>query len=78
MIHKRGTAQKKRKIADTTDWTAFFHDPVIVTAILDRLIHHSTVIDIRGNSHRFMEKTAHEALVEDQNAGERCSVLNDR
>ena len=27
-----------------SDWTELFHDPVIVTAVLDRLLHHSTVI----------------------------------
>ena len=49
-----------------SDWTELFHDPVIVTEILDRLLHHSTVINIRGNSYRLMGKTAEEALQEDQ------------
>ena len=49
-----------------SDWTELFHDPVIVTAILDRLLHHSTVINIRGNSYRLMGKTADEPLKEDQ------------
>ncbi|WP_028316410.1 IS21-like element helper ATPase IstB [Desulfatibacillum aliphaticivorans] len=35
-----------------SDWTELFHDPVIVTAILDRLLHHSAVINIKGNSFR--------------------------
>jgi DNA replication protein DnaC len=35
-----------------TDWAELFHDPIIVTAILDRLLHHSVVINIRGNSYR--------------------------
>jgi len=39
-----------------TDWTELFHDPIIVTAILDRLLHHSTVINIKGNSYRLKEK----------------------
>jgi DNA replication protein DnaC len=34
------------------DWTELFHDPIIVTAILDRLLHHSTVVNIKGNSYR--------------------------
>ena len=58
-----------------SDWTELFHDPVIVTAILDRLLHHSTVINIRGNSYRLMGKTAHEALEVDQNTGESGSVF---
>lgn len=32
-----------------SDWTELFHDPVIVTAFLDRLLHHSVVINIKGN-----------------------------
>ena len=39
-----------------TDWTELFHDQVIVTAILDRLLHHSVVINIRGNSFRLRGK----------------------
>jgi len=35
-----------------SDWAELFHDPIIVTAILDRLLHHSAVINIRGNSYR--------------------------
>jgi len=38
------------------DWTEMFHDPVIVTAILDRLLHHSVVINMKGNSYRLKEK----------------------
>ena len=39
-----------------SEWTELFHDPIIVTAILDRLLHHSTVINIRGNSYRLKGK----------------------
>lgn len=35
-----------------SDWTELFHDPIIITAILDRLLHHSVVINIKGNSYR--------------------------
>jgi DNA replication protein DnaC len=38
------------------DWTELFHDPIIVTAILDRLLHHSVVINIKGNSYRLKGK----------------------
>lgn len=38
------------------EWEELFHDPVIVTAILDRLLHHSSVISIRGNSYRLKGK----------------------
>ena len=38
------------------DWAELFHDPVIVTAILDRLLHHSVVVNIRGHSYRLRGK----------------------
>ncbi len=33
-----------------------FEDEVIATAVLDRLLHHSTIINIRGKSYRLREK----------------------
>ena len=38
------------------EWGNIFEDPVVATAILDRLLHHSTVITIRGDSYRLREK----------------------
>jgi len=35
-----------------SDWQEFFGDPFIAAAILDRLLHHSTVINIKGHSYR--------------------------
>jgi DNA replication protein DnaC len=35
---------------------AVFGDPVVATAILDRLLHHSHVVTIRGDSYRLREK----------------------
>jgi len=58
-----------------SDWTELFHDPVIVTAILDRLLHHSTVINIRGNSYRLKGKNSNEEWEADQNTGKSGSVL---
>jgi DNA replication protein DnaC len=52
-----------------SDWTELFHDPVIVTAILDRLLHHSVVINIKGNSYRLKNKMSSEILKTDQNKG---------
>jgi DNA replication protein DnaC len=40
------------------------HDEVIVTAILDRLLHHSTVINIKGNSYRLKGKISREGTAE--------------
>ena len=38
------------------EWGTVFGDPVVATAILDRLLHHSQVITIRGDSYRLREK----------------------
>jgi len=38
-----------------------FHDAVIVTAILDRLLHHCAVVNIRGHSYRLKGKVASDA-----------------
>lgn len=35
-----------------TEWGNLFGDPVIVTAILDRLLHHCMVVNIKGKSFR--------------------------
>jgi DNA replication protein DnaC len=42
------------------DWAELFSDPVIVTAILDRLLHHSIVINIKGSSYRLKGKIGKE------------------
>ena len=38
-----------------SEWNTVFKDPTIASAILDRLIHHSHVINIMGNSYRTAE-----------------------
>jgi DNA replication protein DnaC len=35
-----------------SDWGAVFADQVVAAAILDRLLHHATVITIKGKSYR--------------------------
>lgn len=37
------------------EWEEIFGDPVIATAILDRLLHHCHVVNIKGNSYRLKE-----------------------
>lgn len=39
-----------------SEWGSVFGDPVVATAILDRLLHHSHVVTIRGESYRLKEK----------------------
>jgi DNA replication protein DnaC len=38
------------------EWGEVLGDPVIATAILDRLLHHSHILNIRGESYRLREK----------------------
>jgi DNA replication protein DnaC len=38
------------------DWGSLFPDLALASAILDRLLHHSTTITIRGDSYRLKEK----------------------
>ena len=38
------------------EWGTVFGDPIIATAILDRLLHHSTTVNIRGESYRLKER----------------------
>jgi DNA replication protein DnaC len=38
------------------DWGGIFGDPIIATAILDRLLHHSTTLNIRGESYRLKDR----------------------
>ncbi len=38
------------------EWGHVFGDPVVATAILDRLLHHSHIITIRGDSYRLRKK----------------------
>ena len=39
-----------------SEWGAVFGDTVAATAILDRLLHHSHILTIRGDSYRLREK----------------------
>lgn len=41
---------------DVTEWGEVFGDAVVATAILDRLLHHSHVLTLRGESYRLREK----------------------
>lgn len=41
-----------------TEWEEMFGDPVIASAMLDRLLHHCRVINIKGNSYRMKDYKA--------------------
>lgn len=38
------------------DWGEVFNDQILATAILDRLLHHATTVNIKGDSYRLREK----------------------
>jgi DNA replication protein DnaC len=38
------------------DWGEIFNDHILATAILDRLLHHATTLNIKGESYRLKEK----------------------
>jgi DNA replication protein DnaC len=38
------------------DWGEIFGDQILATAILDRLLHHATTLNIKGESYRLKEK----------------------
>ena len=52
------------------DWGDIFNDQVLATAILDRLLHHSTTINIKGDSYRLREKKKAGMLTSQPNAKE--------
>jgi len=39
-----------------TEWDKIFDDVVLATAVLDRLLHHCSIVNIRGKSFRLKEK----------------------
>jgi len=55
------------------EWGAVFGDTVVAAAILDRLLHHSTVVTIRGDSYRLREKRK-SGLIKTTDAGVRAKA----
>ena len=53
-ITKTFRARQMRK--SYGDWGSIFGDSIIATAILDRLLHHSTTINIHGESYRLKDR----------------------
>lgn len=40
------------------EWTNVFHDSATAAAVIDRLVHHSTIVQIQGDSYRLQQKVA--------------------
>ncbi|MGH8629982.1 MAG: IS21-like element helper ATPase IstB [Burkholderiales bacterium] len=60
------------------EWGSIFGDPIIATAILDRLLHHSTTVNIRGESYRLKERRKAGLLPSRDGSGGRFAVCGAR
>ncbi len=56
------------------DWQELFGDPVIATAILDRLLHHCRVINIKGHSYRLKEHSFSKQIFKNNQKNEEDKV----
>ena len=56
------------------EWGTVFGDPVVATAILDRLLHHSHVVTIRGDS--YPRKASQRASAEARCDARTCNHIN--
>lgn len=58
-INKRYAAAKSTIVTSNKSygqWHEIFPDPVLAVALLDRLLHHSTTLNIRGDSYRLRHR----------------------
>ncbi len=60
------------------DWQELFGDPVIATAILDRLLHHSKVVNIKGHSYRLRGHSFSKKIFEDQKKAAKKEVVQEK
>jgi DNA replication protein DnaC len=54
--YERGSSMLVTSNRSVGEWGMVLNDQVVATAILDRLLHHSHVLTIRGDSFRLREK----------------------
>src|SRR3989344_4838500 len=47
---------KGKTVLFTTEWDKVFIDKTLTTAVVDRLLHHCTLIEIKGESYRFKRR----------------------
>ena len=57
-----------------TDWQELFGDPVIATAILDWLLHHCKVVNIKGHSYRLKDHALNQNISQPK-GGENMTAL---
>lgn len=59
LVNKRYQSRKSTVITSNKTfarWTDIFPDPVLATALLDRLLHYSHTVNIRGESYRLRDR----------------------
>ena len=59
VVNKRYQAAKSIVVTSNKSfgqWDEIFPDPVLATALLDRLLHHATTLNIRGESYRLRHR----------------------
>jgi hypothetical protein len=57
-------------------WNEIFPDPVLATALLDRLLHHSTTVNLKGDSYRLRNRTGTCLRTHKENHSTEKSVQN--
>ncbi len=86
LFFRLATVDMKASIIQTSnkgfaDWGEMFGDHVLATAILDRLLHHSTTLNIKGESYRLKEKrkavvlTKNTTPISDENGEKRTASV---
>jgi DNA replication protein DnaC len=58
------------------DWQELFGDPVIATAILDRLLHHCKVVNIKGHSYRLRGHAITKPIIKEQGEQKNEQLIN--
>jgi len=58
------------------DWQELFGDPVIATAILDRLLHHCKVVNIKGHSYRLRGHSITKSIIKEQDESKTAKMVN--
>ncbi len=56
------------------DWQELFGDAVIASAILDRLLHHCRVINIKGHSYRLQGNAINKSILSINKGGETATT----
>ena len=51
-----GHRRSSRRTRSTREWGEVLGDPVLASAVLDRILHHSTTVNIKGESYRLRVK----------------------